>query len=234
MQMLRQELRYGVRMLAKSPVSQSVPCLRSPWGSARTPPSSASSTRLSCGRSRTGIRHSWSTSGADSRRKEFRRTGYRTRNVGNCSIAPTRSPGSAAYSLSGSARLTRPDAPPVRAPQPMPPRTCFRCSAASPFLGRNFNLEENQPSHSQFALLGYGLWRSEFGGDRNISRNRVDSTVRRTLSSAFYRGRFLSAAGKHLDSPRAGSRETGRSGSHYLHVVARLKPGVGPHKLRRR
>jgi predicted permease len=42
-----------------------------------------------------------------------------------------------------------------------------------PLLGRNFTREEDQPNAPTVALLTYGLWRSRFGGDRNV----VDRTI---------------------------------------------------------
>ncbi len=38
----------------------------------------------------------------------------------------------------------------------------------SPILGRSFTREEDQPNAPPVALLSYSLWRSRFGGDRNV------------------------------------------------------------------
>ena len=43
-----------------------------------------------------------------------------------------------------------------------------RFSASSPIKGRDFTAEDNMPGAEKVALLGYGLWQRDFGGDQNV------------------------------------------------------------------
>jgi putative ABC transport system permease protein len=44
----------------------------------------------------------------------------------------------------------------------------FPLLGVSPFLGRSFISEEDQPEVPRVIVLSYGMWQSEFGGDPNI------------------------------------------------------------------
>jgi putative ABC transport system permease protein len=133
----------------------------------------------------------------------------------------------AAYSLGGGANLTRPDGPPVQASEARATARVFPMLGIVPILGGNFSADEDQPGHSHVALLSYALWQGQFGGDPNIVSKsiRLDGemyTVVGVLPKEF------SLGGKRdlwvplgLDRAKPDDR-----GSHYLRVMARLKPGV--------
>jgi hypothetical protein len=44
----------------------------------------------------------------------------------------------------------------------------FECLGIRPLLGRDFVLADEQVNLPQVAILGHGVWRRDFGGDRNI------------------------------------------------------------------
>jgi hypothetical protein len=44
----------------------------------------------------------------------------------------------------------------------------FAALGAQPILGRLFTADEDRPGHEHVAVLGEGLWRSQFGADRSI------------------------------------------------------------------
>jgi macrolide transport system ATP-binding/permease protein len=44
----------------------------------------------------------------------------------------------------------------------------FDVLALRPIAGRNFSEAEDRPHGARTAILGYALWRTVFGGDRNV------------------------------------------------------------------
>ena len=44
----------------------------------------------------------------------------------------------------------------------------YRTLGVRPLLGRTFTADEEQPGHNQVVILGYALWKSAFGGNPNI------------------------------------------------------------------
>jgi putative ABC transport system permease protein len=99
-----------------------------------------------------------------------------------------------------------------------------------PILGRNFTNEEDQPHAARVALLSYGLWRSRYGSDprivgRSISLDGQPTRVLGVLPAQFEMPTLsradlvvpeaLDAAGLRRDGPQP-----------ILRSFARLKPGV--------
>lgn len=133
----------------------------------------------------------------------------------------------AAYALGGRANLTRADAQPVLVSEASATAGVLPLLGITPVLGRSFAADEDQPGHSHYVLLSYALWQSQFGSDPNIVSKplQLDGetyTVVGVLPKQF------SLGGKQdlwvplgLDRAKPGNR-----GSHYLHVVGRLKPRV--------
>jgi predicted permease len=133
----------------------------------------------------------------------------------------------AAYSLGGRANLTRADAQPVQVSTGNATAGVLPLLGIAPVLGRTFSADEDQPGHSHYALLSYALWQSQFGGDPNIVSKSIQLDGE-TYSVVGVLPKQFSLGGKQdlwtplgLDRVRPGGR-----GSHYLHVVARLKAGV--------
>jgi predicted permease len=133
----------------------------------------------------------------------------------------------AAYSLGGRANLTRADAQPVQVSTGNATSDVLPLLGIAPILGRTFSADEDQPGHSHYALLSYALWQSQFGGDPNIVSKSIQLDGE-TYSVVGVLPKQFSLGGKQdlwtplgLDRLRPSGR-----GSHYLHVVARLKPGV--------
>jgi putative ABC transport system permease protein len=133
----------------------------------------------------------------------------------------------AAYSLGGRANLTRADAQPVQVSTGNATAGVLPLLGIAPVLGRTFSADEDQPGHSHYALLSYALWQSQFGGDPNIVSRSIQLDGD-TYSVVGVLPKQFSLGGKQdlwtplgLDRARPGGR-----GSHYLHMVARLKPGV--------
>ena len=133
----------------------------------------------------------------------------------------------AAYALGGGANLTRVDARPVQVSAANATADVLPLLGVAPVLGRGFTPEEDQPGRSHVVLLSYALWQSQFGGDPNIVNksiqlDAVSYTVVGVLPKQF------SLGGKQdlwtpLEIDRAKPQNRG---SHFMHVIARLKPGV--------
>jgi predicted permease len=133
----------------------------------------------------------------------------------------------AAYSLGGSANLTRADARPVQVSAASATAGVLPLLGIAPLLGRSFGTDEDQPGHSHFALLSYALWQSQFGGDSNIVTKSIQLDGE-TYTIVGVLPRQFSLGGKQdLWIPLAlNPAKPDDRGNHYLHVVARLKPGV--------
>ena len=133
----------------------------------------------------------------------------------------------AAYALGGSANLTRADARPVQVSEANATADVFPLLGITPVLGRTFSADEDQPGHSHFALLSYALWQSQFAGDPNILTKSIQLDGE-TYSVVGVLSKHFSLGGKQdLWVPLGLNRaKPGDRGSHYLHVVGRLKPGV--------
>ena len=133
----------------------------------------------------------------------------------------------AAYSLGGSANLTRADAQPVQVSEASATADVFPLLGITPVVGHSFSAGEDQPGHSHFVLLSYALWQSQFGGDPNIVAKTIQLDGE-TYSVVGVLSKHFSLGGKQdLWVPLGLNRaKPGGRGSHYLHVVARLKPGV--------
>jgi putative ABC transport system permease protein len=52
--------------------------------------------------------------------------------------------------------------------------TIFQLSRTAPLFGREFNAQENQQGAEEVVVIGYEVWRTQFGGDENI----IDQTLR--------------------------------------------------------
>jgi putative ABC transport system permease protein len=107
----------------------------------------------------------------------------------------------------------------------------FSLLGVEPQLGRGFRAEEDQPG-SRVVILGYGMWQRRFAGDpgiigRPLNLNGEAYTVVGVMPRTFVE---LPGFGNWKDQlwvPIAfSSEETAQRSNHYLEVIGRLKPGV--------
>jgi putative ABC transport system permease protein len=104
----------------------------------------------------------------------------------------------------------------------------FPLLGVQPALGRNFLPEEESPGASNVAILSHALWQRRYGGDhavigRDITLNGRNHTVIGVMPSSFqflesYIGLWVPAA--------FSQEELAERDSHYLIVVGRIKSGV--------
>jgi putative ABC transport system permease protein len=103
----------------------------------------------------------------------------------------------------------------------------FECLGIRPLHGRDFLLSDEQVNDPQVAILGYGVWKRDFGGDQNV----VGRTIRINGASLTVVGvlpadiPLLSEAQIWLPTPMANRLMSFRLG-HSLKAIGRLKPGV--------
>ncbi|HKV26846.1 MAG TPA: ABC transporter permease [Candidatus Acidoferrales bacterium] len=112
----------------------------------------------------------------------------------------------------------------------------FSVLGVHPLLGRGFAADDDQQGKSNVAVLSYGLWKTKFGGDPNIVGKKIElngeaNTVIGVTGPDFdwYISEFSFTHHRPqlwtslVFPPSAHDRS--KSGR-YLRVVARLKPGV--------
>ena len=99
-----------------------------------------------------------------------------------------------------------------------------------PLIGRGFSALEDQPGHSQVAVLSYSLWQRRFAGDPNVTGRSIAVDGKSLEVIGVMRGDFhFPDADTELFLPLTISPELlteDNRGSHYLSVIARLRPGV--------
>jgi len=110
----------------------------------------------------------------------------------------------------------------------------YSCSAdylhalgTPPLVGRNFLPEEEQPGKNRVAVLSYSLWQSRFGGDRGlvgktIALDGTPYTVVGIMPAGFQYPQFTEIWTPLTIIPEAANDRAYR----YLRVIGRLKPGV--------
>ncbi|HSE25105.1 MAG TPA: ABC transporter permease [Pyrinomonadaceae bacterium] len=104
----------------------------------------------------------------------------------------------------------------------------FSLLGVQPALGRAFTNDETNPGSDHVALLSYPLWQSRFGGDRNVLNREIQ------LNGEKYTVVGIMPAGFQFIDPEVRMwiplaftpEDLAARNSHYLTVVARLKPDV--------
>lgn len=110
----------------------------------------------------------------------------------------------------------------------------FRVSAnffdvlrATPYLGRSFVSGEDEPGREHVAVLSAGLWRRQFGSDPNVVGRivRLDGTPTQIIGVMNDKVRFPQSAEIWIPLALSPEVKTLRN-VHYLSPIGRLKPSV--------
>lgn len=106
--------------------------------------------------------------------------------------------------------------------------TAFPMLGVAPLLGRTFTPEEDHPGSDGEVILSEGTWRSRFGGDRALVGRTIllddePTVVIGVMPASFV---FPNPLTEFWRPMAFTADEQTRYGSHYLAVVARLKPGI--------
>jgi putative ABC transport system permease protein len=104
----------------------------------------------------------------------------------------------------------------------------FSVLGVSPSLGRDFRPEDNVPGAAGVAILSDGLWLRTFGGNPGIVGQEVRLDGEKyTIVGVMPRAFLYPDRKTELWVPwRFTKEKLADHGSHFLHVVARLSPGV--------
>jgi putative ABC transport system permease protein len=106
----------------------------------------------------------------------------------------------------------------------------FPTLGVQPHLGRNFVAEEDQPGNDNRVIISHSLWRRRFGGDPNTVNKTVQldgraTTVIGVMPADFhFPNREIEAWVPLALTPDL--FEENNRGSHFLILIARIKPGV--------
>ena len=104
----------------------------------------------------------------------------------------------------------------------------FSVLGVTPALGRDFRADDDLPGSPHVAILSYGLWLRRFGGDPQIVGKEITLNFEKcTVVGVMKRGVQFPDRETELWVPtRFTTEQLTNHGNHFLQVVARLKPGV--------
>src|SRR5262245_47926393 len=101
----------------------------------------------------------------------------------------------------------------------------FSVLGVRPLWGRVFTPEEDRPDHDEVALLGYGLWQRRFGGDPNIVGQRVNLDGAQYAVVGIMPAGFQYPRGAEIWTPLSlNANQTQMREAHFLQVIARRRP----------
>jgi len=104
----------------------------------------------------------------------------------------------------------------------------FDALAIPPALGRSFVAADEKESEPRVAILGYGIWQRDFGGDPAVIGQRMDLDGKRVTIVGVLPVDLPSLSLAEvwqplpMDNPGMNVRQ-----AHFLAAIARMKPGVG-------
>ena len=104
----------------------------------------------------------------------------------------------------------------------------FSVLGVRPALGRDFRPEDDVPGAPHVAILSHGLWIRRFGADPQIVGKEISLNYEKcTIIGVMSRGVQFPDRETELWVPARFTKEQlANHGNHFLQVVARLKPGV--------
>ena len=107
----------------------------------------------------------------------------------------------------------------------------FPLLGVNPAVGRGFLPEEEQWGKNRVVLLSYALWQSKFGGDKNILNRTVhldgqDYSIVGVMPQGMPFFDNLPLVDLFIPLSYAPKDDMNTRDNHYLYVVARLNPGV--------
>jgi putative ABC transport system permease protein len=104
----------------------------------------------------------------------------------------------------------------------------FPVLGVDPVLGRVIDAEDDRPGANKVAVISYSLWQTRYGGQRDlVGRDILLNDEKYSVIGVMPRGfQFLDPDIRLWVPLRLTPQQLTNRGSHYLQVVARMKPGV--------
>ena len=107
----------------------------------------------------------------------------------------------------------------------------FRIVGVSPIMGRDFTADDNKPGAEKTTILGYEIWKRDFGGDPNIVGQDIRINGKAATIIGVMPENFKFPISEQLWVPLYNEfpllpREDARSGGSAPAVMGRLKAGV--------
>ena len=126
------------------------------------------------------------------------------------------------------------DGEPEELPVQVATPNLFSVLGAEPLLGRTFSADDGQPNQPRAVVISYGLWQRRFGGDakiigRHLNINRNDATIVGVMPAGFQwfiKKGSMTAKPPEIWSPFAITNDLRVRQGRFMMVVGRLKPGV--------
>ena len=111
----------------------------------------------------------------------------------------------------------------------------FQVLGVKPLIGRVFLREEDQHGKNQVAVLSFHLWQSRFGGDPNVIHRAVTLDSQPfSVVGVMPEGFSYPGSGTDLWTPLTIPADmAARRDARYLRVLGRLRPGVSVEQARR-
>lgn len=110
----------------------------------------------------------------------------------------------------------------------------FHTLGIAPLLGRTFAHGEDTAGNNRVAVLSFGFWKSQFGGDRNILAKAITLDADRYTVIGVMPPSFRYPAGNDVWIPfNMQDKPFSQRGNHGIRVLGRMKPGVTIAQARR-
>jgi putative ABC transport system permease protein len=104
----------------------------------------------------------------------------------------------------------------------------FDLLGARPLWGRTFREDDNQPGKPKIVVLSYGLWQQRFGGRPDVVGRRITLDGVETEVVGVMPAGFAYPAGRVIWTPIQYTKDftTDQRGAWYLTAIGRARPGV--------